>query len=228
MIEQLTSDTEFWRPIMPYIGGIIIAFCVLIAGVLIAIRTLINNGVKKDTAQTEKESAQVEKEKTYLALVNDLRVEVADLKKDRIKDEDLIRSLQDQIKQLQDDFLAAKEREIEREKELATLTLERDALKKELTRIAGELENLRKEIQRLIDERNALNAKLEMERQLRQEAEIARIKVENNLEKERSILNSQIESLQNKVAVLEQSIDLLKKATQDDIESVMPEDESDA
>ena len=103
------------------------------------------------------------------------------------------------------------------------MTLERDALKKELARIAGELENLRKEIQRLIDERDALNIQLEAERKLRQEAEIARVQVENNLEKERAILNSQIESLQNKVAVLEQSIDLLKKATHEG-EAVITED----
>jgi chromosome segregation ATPase len=210
MIEEITTNTEFWRPILPYLIAIIGA----VVGLLVAILAAAAIWVK---AVAKKEDTHVQKEVTYLDLVNNLLAENKDTKIE-------LTSLRSQLDQLQAEMLTAKERDVEREKELAALTLERDVLKKELERIAGELENLRKEIQRLIDERNALNVKLENERQLRREAEVARIQVEANLEKERSILNSQIESLQNKVAVLEQSIDLLKKATHDDMETIAPED----
>jgi chromosome segregation ATPase len=214
MIEQLTTDTEFWRPIMPYI----VAFIGAVFGLIVAILGAAAIWVK---AVAKKEDTHVKKESSYLDLVNNLLSENKETKLE-------LTTLRTQLDQLQIDFRSAKEREIEREKELATLTLERDALKKELARIAGELENLRKEIQRLIDERDALNTQLETERKLRQEAEVARVQVENNLEKERAILNSQIESLQNKVAVLEQSIDLLKKAKTSEHPTVSPEDESEA
>lgn len=213
MPPEITS-AEFWQPIMPYVGTAIIAFFAFIAALFLAAKTLINTSVGK--------------EKTYLDLVNDLRTEALDAKKERQADQDLIASLQAQIAKLQDDFLAAKEREIERAKEFATLTLERDALKKELARIASELEKMRAEIQRLIDERDALNRKLEDERHLRREAEVARIHVESKLEAERTKLNAQIETLQHKVAVLEQSIDLLKNSTKDDLKVVAPEDKPEA
>jgi chromosome segregation ATPase len=213
MIEEITTNTEFWRPMLPYFIAIIGA----VIGLIVAILGAAAIWVK---AVAKKEDNHVKKESSYLDLVNNLLSENKETKLE-------LTTLRTQLDQLQIDFLKAKEREIEREKELATLTLERDALKKELARIAGELENLRKEIQRLIDERDALNTKLETERRLRQEAEVARVQVENNLEKERAILNSQIESLQNKVAVLEQSIDLLKKATREET-AVEVEDEPNA
>ena len=195
MIEQLTTDPNFWQPIMPYIGGIIIALCAFVATILYAAGRWIKAGA-------EKEIISARKEETYLGLVNDLRVEVAQLK-EHVRQLQTCEAERDgQIHQLQ-------ERETEREKVMAALTQERDALKKELERIAAELEGLRKEIQRLIDERNALNNKLEQERQLRQEAEIKRTQVESALDIERTRLNAEIALLQGKVATLEERIELI-------------------
>jgi chromosome segregation ATPase len=210
MIEQLTTDTEFWRPIMPYFIAIIGA----VVGLLVAILAAAAIWVK---AVAKKEDNHVKKESSYLDLVNNLLTENKETKVE-------LTTLRTQLDQLQIDFFAAKEREIERVKELAALKIERDTLKKELERIAVELEQMRVEIKRLTDERDALNQKLEAERQMRRDAELARIQVESKLEQERTALNSQIESLQNKVAVLEQSIDLLKKATHEG-EAVTLEDE---